>query len=234
MLLSTGPARAQAIAAPGLSIEVASDDRRRGLSWSDGRPALTASGYLPVTGGLDLEAAASTLRGSARHGGADLGIDAGLRYRHDLGGWRLSAGLLGHAFADRSALNYAEVTARAAYQIGPAVFGGSLAYAPRQNAIGGDDLYIAADAELALPGTPWTFRAGAGRSSGETRNGLRAARLRPGGSYWDYHLSAEHVRGPLTAGLRFTATSIDSDEAAPAVDDRHIGSRLTAHLRFDL
>src|SRR3546814_16553224 len=81
------------------------------------------------------------------------------------------------------------------------------AYAPSQDAIGGDNLYLGADAWVALPGTPVSFNGGVGHSSGDTDNPLRAARPRPGGSSWDYRLGAEYVQGALVPGRLFYTTS---------------------------
>ena len=224
------PAAAQTVAGPTASIEATSDARARGLSWSDGRPALAATVAVPL-GDVRVEARGMTLRGGDRHGGADLGLDLAARYTHDLGGWRATAGVVHHAF-DRARLNYAELEAGAGYLIGPLDLALTAAYAPTQGAIGGDNLYLRAGAAAGVPGTPWTLYGHVGRSIGpEGRE--RATRLRPGGDYTDWRLGAERVRGVLTLGVAATGTSIDTPVAATRFTDRHVGTRLAATARVD-
>lgn len=234
-LAINGSARAQAVAGAGVSVEANTDDRRRGLSWSDGRPSLAASAYVPVTDALELNAALSALRGSVRHGGEAVGIDLGARYRHELAaGWRLSVGVTGHMFVDASQLNYAEGEARISYSIGPASVETGASYAPRQSALGGDNLYLLAGVVLTVPRSPWAVRGGVGHSSGAVQDMARAARLRPNGRYWDYALAIEHVRDRWTAGARFTATSTGSAIPRSPYDDRHSGATVAAYLRLDI
>jgi uncharacterized protein (TIGR02001 family) len=225
---------------PSLAVEATNDLRARGLSWSGGRPTVRAFLDLPITGGLGLEASAAALRGSRRHGGADAGFDIGGVWRGGDGPWTLSGGVVGHLFADRSALNYAEGQARAAYMIGPATLGLSAAYAPSQDAIGGDNLHVGADASIFIPATPITLDASVGHSSGGRNNSPqawdRARRLRPAGDYWDFNIGLTYVRAPWSLGLHLSDTSIDSDRLntpAPYLD-RDVGRRFIASLTFEL
>src|SRR3546814_5275108 len=75
--------------------------------------------------------------------------------------------------------------------------------APRQSSIGGDNLYLSASAAMGLPGTPLTVSARIGRSSGDARDPARAARLRPDGTYWDYGIGVDYMKGRWFAGLRY-------------------------------
>ena len=82
-------ATAQSLSSITATLEAASDERRRGLSWSDGDPVLRGSVSVPVADGLSLDGTATTLWGSNRHGGADAVLDLGATYARDLGGFRL-------------------------------------------------------------------------------------------------------------------------------------------------
>jgi uncharacterized protein (TIGR02001 family) len=233
--LAMGTAAAQS-AGPDLTIEAASDIRARGLSWTDGRAAARAFVDVPVTDGVGVSAAAASLRGSARHGGADLGLDLGAGWHGDHGPWRLSGGATAHVFAGRSHLNYAEGEAGASYLLGPVSVGLTGSYAPRQAAIGGDNLHLALGLDAGIPGTPFTLDGSVGHSSGSRsgRHAERAARLRPDGNYWDYRLGATYVRGRHALSLRLTGTSIDSRRPASTYDDGHVGTRLTAAWQLQL
>jgi len=218
------PAAAQYAGGPSLTIDAMSDDRRRGLSWSDGDPALRAALSVPVASGLSLDGAATTTRRGARHGGADAAIDLGATWLHQLGGWRLGAEARYHLFPGASGQGYGEAGATAGVTLGPASVDLAARYAPRQSAIGGDSLYLSAGAALGLPGTPFTLSGHVGRSTGDTRDPTRAARLRPGGNYWDHGVALDWYGRRWSAGLRYADTDID----APGV--AHAGATLIARV----
>lgn len=223
-----GPAAAQYASGPTFTLEAASDERRRGLSWSDGDPVLRAAVALPVADGLSLDGAATTLWGSDRHGGADAVLDIGPSYVRQLGGFRLTAEGRYHLFPSASHQGYGEVGAGAGVLIGPASLDLFATYAPRQSAIGGDNLYLSASAATALPGTPFTLSARIGRSSGAVRDPLRATRLRPDGTYWDHGAGIDYAKGRWSAGLRYANSSIDGPGR------RHAGASLIARVGLTL
>ncbi|SNS60632.1 conserved hypothetical protein [Sphingomonas laterariae] len=233
LIATAVPVQARPLAGTEISIEATTDLRRRGISWSDGKAALAANAYVPVAEGLEAGLGVASLRGSPRHDGADAVIDLDLGYRHISGPWSFGMRVAGHVFPGESGLGYAEAGAWAGLLIGPAQIDLSASYAPSQDAIGGDNLYLAARATVAVPGTPLTLVAGAGRSSGSVDDPVRAARLRPDGRYHDYHLGVDHVRGPLTLGVRYSDTTINADgDRGGDADARHAGSRLIARAAF--
>jgi uncharacterized protein (TIGR02001 family) len=222
------PAAARYAGDPSVSVDAMSDDRRRGLSWSDGDPTLHAALSMPVASGLSLDAAATTARGSARNGGADATIDLGMTYVRQIGGWRLTAEGRYHLFPGASGQGYGEAGATAGFTIGPASLDLAAYYAPRQSAIGGDNLHLSAGAALGLPGTPLTLAGHVGRSTGDTRNPGRAARLRPTGDYWNHGVALDWYGRRWSAGLRYA----DTDIGAP--DSAHAGATLIARVGLTL
>ncbi|HUD28531.1 MAG TPA: TorF family putative porin [Novosphingobium sp.] len=230
--LWAAPAAAQS--APSVAFEAETDHRERGLSWSDGKAALSVAASVPVTYDLALDLDAVTLRESRRHGGADLGIAIGPRYTLRGGGWDVDAGVRGNLFVGRSGTSYLELTGQVARTLGPAQLSIGAAFAPPQDAIGGSNLYLDAQLSAGVPGTPVTLYGGLGHTSGSTRDDPRAARLRPGGDYLDHHFGAEYAEASFAAGIRYTGTSIGTDEVDPASrwTDRHYGARVVAYLRF--
>lgn len=219
-----------------LQLEVAGDNRLRGLSWSAGKPAASVRARAGIGDGLELGASAALLRGSLRHGGADLGMQLSGGWAREIGnGWQLGLTARGYLFGGRAALNYAEVEAEASYRLGPALMRAGAAYAPRQTAIGGDNLSLSAGVDIGVPTTPLTIYGGVGHSLGATSDAVRAARLRPDGAYWNWWLGAEWVRGRAALGASWTDTSIADGAVVPGrYSDPHVGSRLTGYLRIDL
>ncbi len=224
------PSAAQAFPAepPRLSGEAASDDRRRGISWSEGKASVSASIRAPLVGGLEADALLSALRGSSRFGGADAGLTTGLRHVTRAGPWTLEAGAVANLFIGRSRFDYVELQASAAHQLGPVQARLSAAYAPSQDALGGDNLYLSGNFDSAIPGTPYSLYAGVGRSTGNSDTSRASNFLRPAGSYWDHRIGIERVEGPLVLGLRYSDTDIGEGRAP------HTGARLVAYLGVGL
>ena len=199
--------------AASLDIETSTDLRRRGLSWSDGKPAIDAWATVPLTGGFSVIASAATLRGSPRHGGADAVAETALRYMRQAGAWTLSADIQYLAFLGTTGQNYAQLRATAARDIGPVQLAVQTDWAPPQAAIGGSNFYLGGRASLGLPGTPVTLAASLGRSMGNDYGSVRSRRLRPGGDYTDFRLDADYVLDRVTLGASFTTTTIRGERA---------------------
>ena len=183
---------------------------------------------------MSLAATATSLRRSARHNGAAVGMDTSLAYRRSFGAIQADVQIMHHAFPGRKGLNYVEVGAGVATLIGPLQLEAFSLYAPSQVAVGGDNLYLGTAAMLAMIGTPWTLRAHVGRSSGDSDNSPRSVRLRPRGRYADAGLTVEHVRGRFRASLSYTASFAFSRPATSAAVERDMGDRLLGRISVDL
>ena len=214
--------------APSVSVEAVSDDRRRGISWSDGEASIAAAARTSLAQDFVADVRLSALRGSDRLDGAHAGIETGLRHVSRPGPWTLEAGVVGRFFLNHARLNHMEVQGSAAHQLGPVQARLAAAYAPPQDAIGGDNLYLSASFDAGIPATPYTLYGGIGRTTGDTEDSRSARLLRPGGSYWDHRIGIERVEGPLVAGLRYSDTTIDASEA------EHTGARLVAYVSIGL
>lgn len=230
-LLASAAAQAQSPVSVG--VEATTDERRRGLSWSEGDASV--SGDLSARlGAIELDARVAALRGSVRHDGADAVADLGAAFVTDAGPFQLRARAIGHVFAGaRSDLNYGEVGGDARYTLGPAELTVGALYAPPQDAIGGSNLYLSAQGVVGIPATPFTLIGGVGRSSGSVDSVARADRLRPGGTYSDWRVGVEHVTGPLTLALDYVGTDLADGRAVGAIGDRrNSGDRVLARARF--
>lgn len=205
LLLASGASPALAVS---FGVEASTDLRRRGLGWSDGKPAIEAYGSLPLTSGLSLEAATATMRQSSRHGGADLLVEAALRYTHRIEAWTFAGQVQGVGFIGADDQNFAQVRGSVDRTIGPVQLRVAADWAPPQSSIGGSNLYLSARASAGIPATPLTIGAGIGRSTGTDDGSGRSNRLRPGGSYTDYRLDADYIIGVFSLGASLTGTSV--------------------------
>ncbi len=226
------PATAQVQA----GVELATDERRRGLSWSEGKAAPSAYARIDLPAGFDLGARILATRDDPRHGGADGVAEPTLGYSTDFGGFRLDGFATAHLFTGaRGKMDYGEVGAGVSYSLGPVEAGVEARYAPAQDAIGGDNLYLAVRGRAGIPATPFTVTAHAGRSSGSVDDPIRAARLRPGGAYNDWAVGVQHVTGPLTVALEYTGTDVaDVRDLSPFAVREHAGDRLAARISLGL
>lgn len=239
LALAAGPAAAQPVAQSGVSAEIMTDYRERGLSWSDSDPAVRMDATLALGDTFSIETGAATLRSADRHGGSDIGITVSPRYSTFAGGWGVSGGLVGHIFAGadegRGNLNYMEIVGEAERTLGPARLAVRATFAPSQRAIGGSNLNLRADLSAGVPGTPVTAFAGAGHTLGSSNGDPRRVRLRPDGAYSDWYLGLEHSRGPLALGVIYTDTTIGRlDVSTSPYLEGGTGSRLSGYLRFSL
>ncbi|WP_298812887.1 TorF family putative porin [uncultured Sphingomonas sp.] len=222
------PAQAQVI--PHAGVETTTDERRRGISWSDGEGALAASARLDLSSGFDVGVRALTTRGDPRHGGADAVFEPTLGYSQSVNGFRLDAFATGHVFTNGNGpLDYYEGGAGASYTLGPAEAGIEARYAPSQDAIGGSNLYLGLRGRVGVPLTPFSFTASAGRSSGRVNDPVRAARLRPDDTYYDWSFGVQHATGPLVLTVEYTGTDIDNTRAlSPFAARNNAGDRIAA------
>jgi hypothetical protein len=233
--IATLPHPAAAQTSPLAGAELSNDEVRRGLSWSEGRAALSADA-LVVLGPVKASARAVTTRSSVRHDGADTGIDVALATGWNLGFIEMRTAATGHLFTGaRDAMDYAEVGASASYNYGPAQLTAGAEFAPSQDTIGGSNLYLYFNVNAGIPGTPITLLAALGHSSGSTTDPVRVQRLRPDGSYTNWRLGAEHRRGPLTLAVDYIGTDIGHAVfAGPYADLAHAGDRIVGRIRYGL
>ena len=215
-------------------VEATTDEVRRGLSWSDGEVSASTDVYASLAG-LDASVRVAALRKSDRHANADVVADLALGKDWDVSGFTLRTEVLGHIFGGADAgMNYAELGLGARYSIGPLQVGANATYAPSQGAIGGDNLYVRVNALAGIPAFPVSITASLGYTTGDANDPLRAARLRPVGNYTDWKVGLEYNQFPITIGLDYTGTDIDTLRAvaSPFADLRHGGDRVVGRVRL--
>lgn len=226
---TAAPGTAAAQSGPAVDIEVMTDYRDRGISWSDGEAAARVLVDVPISQTISVSGQAATLRQSNRHGGADAGFDLAARYAdyHGLIDWH--AGIVGHVFAGGDGdLNYLELEGGVGAALGPAEIDVRASYAPSQDAIGGSNFHVRAGAYLGIPATPLTLYSHVGRSSGSSDGSGLSTRLRPAGSYTDWAIGAEYYLMPLSFTLTYSDTNIGRDDLRLPVMDNHYGEKLVA------
>jgi Bacterial protein of unknown function (Gcw_chp) len=233
LALVAAPAHAQLVPSLSGGVELSTDESRRGISWSENQ--LTASGDVSAgIIGFDASARVAMTRESVRHAGADTVVDLEAGRRFGLGPVSVRGFVTGHLFTGAArAMDYVEFGGTGSFTFGPVELRAGATYAPDQGPIGGDNLYLNAGASVGIPSTPFTVSGAFGHSSGSTDD-ARAARLRPGGDYSDWRIGVEHITGPLTLGVDYVGTDIDTDSVvtSPYADLRHAGDRVMGRARL--
>lgn len=134
------------------ALAVVSDYRFRGISLADKEPAVQPDLTIGHKSGLYLNLWGSNIAGD---GGDDIEVDVTLGFAGSVGkvDYDLSAAL--YSYPGASQFNYLEMRGSLKTGVGPATLGAQVAYAPRQDHIGGvDNLYVAANGELPIARTP--------------------------------------------------------------------------------
>lgn len=229
-ILAAVPAHAQSFSG---GVEAATDESRRGLSWSAGRAVASADALVSL-GMVDGSVRIVTTRESPRHAGAEAVADLEAGVGADLGAFRLRGHVTGHLFTDaRERMDYVELGGTGSYSLGPLQLTAGAVYAPDQDSIGGDNLYVYASANAGVPMTPLSASAAVGHTMGSTDDPIRAARLRPAGDYTDWRVGLEFNQFPFTFGLDYVGTDIGTQSSAsPFADLGHTGDRVIARARF--
>ncbi len=129
-------------------------------------------------------------------------------------------------------MDYVEAGVSASYAYGPLYATVGVIGAPSQRAIGGSNVYVYANANAGIPGTPLTMLTEVGHSSGSVRDPSRVQRLRPGGSYTNWRLGLEHRRNRLTIGVDYLGTDVSRTAiASKFADRRNAGDRILGRVQ---
>ena len=198
-------------------VTATTDYRFRGISQSDGDPAVQASIGVDHESGLYAGAFFSTLSDSFPAGEVELSGYVGYT-REIASGTDIDVGVQLFGYPGNEALtdaSYFEPYASVRHTLGPVTAELGAAYAPEQEALADNDsLYVYGDLNGGVPFTPLTIKARLGYTSGP-------ARFTGYSDYLDWRLGAEYTRGPATFSLEYVDTDL---AAAPNADGTVVAS----------
>lgn len=194
---------------------VVSDYRFRGVSLSDRDPA--AQGSVDLTwNGFYAGAWASSI---ARTADTNVELDLYAGYAGSAGPIEYEVGAIAYLYPGGSGdATIYEGTASLSYTLGPATAKLTANYAPDQENLAGDNLYVSGELRAGIPTTPVTIFAQLGRERGSFY-----------GRKWDWSLGLEVTRGPFTAGIAYVDTNLDS---ATSFLGRNINAGVVASAGF--
>jgi uncharacterized protein (TIGR02001 family) len=173
-----------------------SDYRFRGVSESGLDPALQGSVDVSFHGFYAGAWASSISRFAGTH--AELDLYAG--YTGNAGPLAYDFGVIAYLYPGGDGTgNVYEGKASLSYTLGPATGKLTMNYAPDQENLDGDNLYLNGELRVGIPNTPVTAFASLGRERGSLY-----------GRKWDWSLGLEFTRGPFTASIAYVDTNLDS------------------------
>ena len=197
------------------NVALVTDYRFRGVSFTDGDPALQGGIDIAHSSGFYIGTWASTISGGTPYGEIELDIYAG--WSGDVSdGVSFDIGLLYYIYPTENELanalgvdtDYFEPYASISGDLGPvsATFG--VAYAWEQNSLGNDDnIYLYTDFETAIPDTPITLTAHLGYTDGVFSTDTDS-------TSFDWGLGASFA---VTDGLSLGVNYVDTE--GPSIED---------------
>lgn len=197
------------------NVALVSDYRFRGVSFSDGDPALQGGIDIVHASGFHIGTWGSTISGGSEFGELELDVYGG--WSGDVAdGVGLDVGLLYYIYPTEKELadaagvdtDYFEPYASISGDLGPVSASLGVAYAWEQESLGGDDnLYVYTDIGTAIPNTPVSLSAHFGYTDG-------AFATDPSGHSFDWGVGASYaVTDSLSLGVNYV------DTEGPSVED---------------
>jgi uncharacterized protein (TIGR02001 family) len=210
------PAAAQQKVGAGFTISggatATTDYRFRGVSQSNGDPALQGDVTLDHDSGFYAGGFVSSLSDGLRPGAVELSGYVGYT-REIASGTEIDVGVQLYGYPDNQSLtnaSYFEPFASVRHTLGPVTAEVGAAYAPEQEALADNDsLYVFGDLSGGIPFTPVTITTRVGYTSGP-------ARFTGFADYLDWRVGAEYARGPATFRLEYVDTDVPDAPNADA------------------
>ena len=207
------------------NVAFVTDYRFRGLSLSGGDMAVQGAINVNHSSGFYVGAWGSNLEQDALdiYGNMELDVYAGWT-GEVTSGLTADVGLLYYVYPSGSFGdgNVFEPYASLSTTMGPATAKVGMAYAWKQDSLGGDDnLYVYTDLGVAIPSTPVTLSAHAGYTSGALSPNRLTAKSLDGG--WDYSVGATaNITKSLSVGVSYIG--VDGNSFNGFSDDTVVGS----------
>lgn len=193
-------------------VTATTDYRFRGISQSDGDPALQGGLTVEHNSGFYVGAFASTIAGNLGTGDYELSGYVGYT-REILPATDIDVGVQLYGYPDHGGpgdASYFEPYAAIRHTLGPVTAEVGAAYAPAQDALGDrDSLHVYGDVSGGLIILPITVSARIGHTSGP-------ARFTGASDYTDWRVGAEYKMGLVTFGVDYVDTDLENVPRADA------------------
>ncbi|MFD1785970.1 TorF family putative porin [Sphingomonas floccifaciens] len=201
-----------------INLSAVSDYRFRGITQTDGDPAVQGSVEATAPSGIYAGLWGSTI---AAYEGAHTEVDVYGGYRTVLSGWSVDVGIISYLYPGADNVSSAEIYGSGAHAVGDGEVKLGISYTPHQAQLGDTDgLYVFTDVSTPLPRVPVTVRAHLGREAGVNTT-TDAPKI-------DWLVGADFATGPVTLSLAW----VDARYRGRLAEEDSKG-RLVAALALD-
>jgi len=190
------------------STTLATEYRLRGISQTDGDPAIQGAITVSHESGLYVGTWASNLAGAGSFGGNNMELDLIGGFTKAVGPVTLDGGVIYYVYPGTKGFDFVELYGSASGKIGPVNAKLGAYWAPSQKALAftttkGHNIWVYSDLGLPIDGTPLTLKGHIGYSSGNSgyTKGLDVV---------DYSVGADLAYGPLTLNVSYVGTDVST------------------------
>lgn len=184
------------------SVAVTSEYRLRGISQTDGDPAVQGGMTATHSSGVYVGAWASNLAGYGTFGGSNMELDLIAGISKPLGGATVDAGVVYYLYPGTSGHDFIELYGSASGKLGPVNAKLGAYWTPDQNNVGGHNIWVYTDLGFPIEGTPLTLKGHVGYSSGNSiyTHGIDVV---------DYSIGADIAVKNFTLNVSYVGTDVD-------------------------
>jgi uncharacterized protein (TIGR02001 family) len=201
------------------SVTLASEYRLRGISQSDSDPAIQGGITVAHSSGVYVGTWASSLAGNGTFGGSNMELDVIAGFSTAAGPVTVDVGGIYYIYPGTQGHDFVEIFGSVSGALGPVNAKLGAYWAPSQDNIGGDNIWVFTDLALPIEGTPITLKAHAGYSSGDSlyTNGAGAFAPSPvagrNKDVFDYSVGVDLTWRALTLNVSYVGTDMDRAHA---------------------
>ena len=200
------PPGSSAFAQLAYNVGVVSEYRYRGLSQTDGDPALQGAITVAHSSGVYVGTWASNLAGYGTYGGSNLEVDLIAGFSHDFGGVTGDIGGIYYVYPGTTGTDYFEVYGSVSAPVGPVKAKLGANWTPSQSNASGHNIWVYTDLALPIEGTPITLKAHGGYSDGTSF-------YTKGEEILDYSVGVDIAWKALTLNVSYVGTDLDTATA---------------------
>jgi uncharacterized protein (TIGR02001 family) len=184
------------------SVSLTSEYRLRGISQTDGDPALQGGITIAHSSGFYVGTWASNLAGYGTYGGSNLEVDAIAGFSKGVGGVTLDGGFIYYVYPGTKGTDYFELYGAVSAPLGPVKAKLGVNWTPDQDNAAGHNVWVYTDLAFPIEGTPITLKAHGGYSDGDSF-------YTKGEDIFDYSVGVDLTWKALTLNVSYVGTDLD-------------------------
>lgn len=192
------------------SVTLATEYRLRGISQTDSDPAIQGGLTVAHSSGVYVGTWASNLAGYGSFGGSNMELDLIAGFSKPVGPVTFDIGGIYYVYPGTHGHDYFEIYGSVGGKLGPVNAKLGAYWAPEQDNIGGDNIWLYTDFAFPIENTPITLKAHAGYSDGDSGYTW-------GHDIFDYSVGVDFTWRNLTLNVSYVGTDLDDEDAGDGI-----------------